>query len=40
MTVSAAATLLKGFRFENLEQPYLNRWEERWADMRIYGTTK
>jgi transposase-like protein len=29
-------------RFENLEeaQAYLDRWEERWADTRIHGTTK
>src|SRR5271157_430022 len=35
-------TPLKGMRFESLEeaQAYLNRWEERWADTRIHGTTK
>ena len=29
-------------RFETLEeaQDYLDRWEERWADTRIHGTTK
>lgn len=29
-------------RFESLEeaQQYLDRWEERWADTRIHGTTK
>jgi hypothetical protein len=29
-------------RFESLEQAqaYLDRWEERWADTRIHGTTK
>ena len=33
---------LKGLRFETLEeaQAYLDRWEERWADTRIHGTTK
>jgi len=35
-------TPLKGMRFESLEeaQAYLDRWEERWADRRIHGTTK
>ncbi|HEY9227148.1 MAG TPA: IS21 family transposase, partial [Gemmatimonadaceae bacterium] len=35
-------TPLKGLRFETLEaaQMYLDRWEERWADTRIHGTTK
>ena len=35
-------TPLKGMRFESLEelQKYLDRWEERWADTRIHGTTK
>jgi hypothetical protein len=35
-------TPLKGLRFEALEQAqaYLDRWEERWADTRIHGTTK
>jgi transposase len=35
-------TALKGMRFESLEeaQAYLDRWEERWADTRIHGTTK
>ncbi len=38
----AKKTPLKGLRFESLEeaQEYLNRWEERWADTRIHGTTK
>jgi transposase len=38
----AQKTPLKGMRFENLEeaQAYLDRWEERWADTRIHGTTK
>jgi hypothetical protein len=36
------ATPLKGLRFETLEeaQAYLDRWETRWADTRIHGTTK
>ncbi len=38
----AQKTPLKGLRFESLEeaQVYLDRWEERWADTRIHGTTK
>jgi transposase len=38
----AQKTPLKGLRFERLEeaQSYLDRWEERWADTRIHGTTK
>jgi transposase len=38
----AKQTPLKGLRFESLEeaQTYLDRWEERWADTRIHGTTK
>jgi transposase len=38
----AKRTPLKGQRFESLEeaQAYLDRWEERWADTRIHGTTK
>src|SRR5438128_8505069 len=38
----AKRTPLKGMRFESLEeaQGYLDRWEERWADTRIHGTTK
>jgi len=37
-----AETPLKGMRFESLEeaQVYLDRWEQRWADTRIHGTTK
>jgi len=37
----AQKTPLKGQRFESLEeaQTYLDRWEERWADTRIHGTT-
>ena len=35
-------TPLKGMHFESLEeaQAYLDRWERRWADTRIHGTTK
>jgi transposase len=38
----AQKTPLKGQRFESLEQAqsYLDRWEERWADQRIHGSTK
>jgi transposase len=39
----AKQTPLKGMRFEQgMEeaQTYLDRWEERWADKRIHGTTK
>src|SRR5437763_6955730 len=38
----AKRTPLKGMRFASLAeaQPYLDRWEERWADTRIHGTTK
>ena len=38
----AQRTPLKGLRFESLAeaQAYLDRWEERWADTRIHGTTK
>ncbi len=38
----AQRTPLKGLRFETLEeaQAYLDRWEQRWADTRIHGTTK
>ncbi len=38
----AQKTPLKGLRFESLEeaQAHLDRWEERWADTRIHGTTK
>jgi transposase len=38
----AQKTPLKGLRFETIEeaQTYLDRWEERWADTRIHGTTK
>jgi transposase len=33
---------LQGLRFEALDaaQAYLDRWDERWADTRIHGTTK
>ena len=38
----AKRTPLRGLRFESLEeaQAYLDRWEGRWADTRIHGTTK
>jgi transposase len=38
----AQKTPLRGLRFESLEaaQAYLDRWETRWADTRIHGTTK
>ena len=38
----AQATPLKELRFKRLEeaQAYLDRWEVRWADTRIHGTTK
>jgi transposase len=38
----AQRTPLKGMRFERLEeaQTYLDKWEVRWADTRIHGTTK
>ena len=38
----AQSTPLKGLRFETLQQAqeYLDRWELRWADTRIHGTTK
>jgi len=38
----AKRTPLKGLRFESMDeaQAYLDRWEERWADTRIHGTTK
>ena len=38
----AQKTPLRGLRFERLDvaQAYLDRWERRWADTRIHGTTK
>jgi len=38
----AQKTPLKGQRFESMEeaQTYLDKWEEKWADTRIHGTTK
>jgi len=35
-------TPLRGLRFETIEeaQAYLDRWDTRWADTRIHGTTK
>jgi transposase len=40
--VGHAKGTLKGLRFESIEdaQRYLDRWEARWADTRIHGTTK
>ena len=37
----AQKTPLRGLRFETIEaaQAYLDRWEARWADTRIHGTT-
>ena len=38
----AKKTPLRGLRFERLDhaQAHLDRWERRWADTRIHGTTK
>ena len=38
----AQRTPLQGLRFETMAdaQAYLDRWEERWADTRIHGSTK
>ena len=38
----AQKTPLRGLRFERLDdgQAYLDRWEQRWADTRVHGTTK
>jgi transposase len=38
----AQKTPLQGLRFETIDeaQVYLDRWETRWADTRIHGTTK
>ncbi len=40
--VGHAQQKLRGLRFESIEeaQACLDRWEERWADTRIHGTTK
>ena len=40
--IGHAQQKLKGLRFEAMDagQAYLDRWEERWADTRIHGTTK
>ena len=40
--VRHAQQKVRGLRFESLEQAqaYLDRWEQRWADTRIHGTTK
>jgi transposase len=41
-SVDHAQRALRGLRFESPDaaQTYLDRWEERWADTRIHGTTK
>jgi transposase len=41
-SVDHAQRALRGLRFEHPDaaQAYLDRWEERWADTRIHGTTK
>jgi hypothetical protein len=41
-SIDHAQRALAGLRFESPEaaQAYLDRWEERWADTRIHGTTK
>ena len=38
----AQKTPLRGLRFEHLDdgQAYLDRWDQRWADTRIHGTTQ
>jgi hypothetical protein len=40
--VRHAQQKVRGLRFESIEaaQIYLDRWERRWADTRIHGTTK
>jgi hypothetical protein len=40
--VDHAQRALRGLRFEHPDaaEAYLDRWEERWADTRIHGTTK
>jgi hypothetical protein len=40
--IDHAQKKLTGLRFEAMDegQAYLDRWEERWADTRIHGTTK
>jgi len=40
--VRHAQQKVRGMRFESLgeAQTYLDRWEQRWADTRIHGTTK
>ena len=41
-SVRHAQQKVRGMRFESLDeaQIYLDRWERRWADTRIHGTTK
>jgi len=40
--IAHTQSALRGRRFETLEeaQQWLDRWDERWADTRIHGTTK
>jgi transposase len=40
--VRHAQQKVRGLRFESIDQAqaYLDRWESRWADTRIHGTTK
>ncbi len=40
--INHTQTALRGLRFESLAdaQAYLDRWDARWADTRIHGTTK
>jgi hypothetical protein len=40
--LDAQKTPLKGLRSESLQEvlAHLDRWEARWADTRIHGTTK
>jgi transposase len=40
--IGFATKRLTGLRFETIEeaQAYVDRWQERWADTRIHGTTK
>lgn len=40
--INHTQTALRGLRFESLDaaQAHLDRWDTRWADTRIHGTTK
>ena len=42
LCLHAKNTPLKGLRFESPgeAQTYLDRWEQKWADTRIHGTSK